>query len=187
MQNTTADRMRSLGFYQPFGELMLYDKTETRWVRDGKKPPFPLGRYLFYTAKKELEDEVMDEWCGHEIFHNEILATLPVLPPEKNHLLRGYAIATAELVEIFKLGPNDKKTFVKYVGTKTETIKGKEVTKVQWGLRFENVQAIVPFEWRFGKQGIGFVPDSELPKIIPSLTKIFRHGKENNEVLAIAG
>ena len=52
MLNAGAGKIRTLGFYQPFGSLMLHGKIETRWVRKGKKPPFPLGKYIFYTTQK---------------------------------------------------------------------------------------------------------------------------------------
>ncbi len=152
------NKIRTLGFYQPFGSLMLYDKIETRWVRENKKPPFPLGKYLFYTTKKPCDEKTMLEWCGPKMY-KEILE---LMEGERTWPLNGYAIGIGDLIKIKPLEiEEESKAFVKFAGIKTEV----SINKVQWGLHFENVQGIEPFEWKYGKQGIGFVPESEIDKI----------------------
>ncbi len=155
-------KIRTLGFYQPFGTLMLHDKIETRWIRRFRSPPFPLGKYLFYTTQKYCDDATLLEWCGDEI----MMSIAKEVLDDETRILSGYAIAVGELCEVKMLEKSEEeKSFVKFVGRKTEIIKGEEVTKIQWGLHFKSVQRIQPFKWKFGKQGIGFVPDSELNKI----------------------
>ena len=156
--------IRTLGFYQPFGTLMLppYNKIETRWVREGKKPPFPAGKYLFYTTQKPCDSDTLLSWAGKAIV--DTISNLFCDEPTK--LLFGYAIGIADLVNVRLLTPEDQdKAFVQFVGRKTEVIDEKEVVKVQWALVCENVQRIEPFEWKFGKQGVGLVPESEISKI----------------------
>lgn len=159
--NKQKDKIRTLGFYQPFGSLMLHGKTETRWVRKGKKPPFPLGQYLFYTTQVPCSQSNLFNWSGVEI-----MATITdALLTDETRGLNQCAIGIGTLTEIKLLQKDDKKTFVKFSGTKTELINDVEVEKVQWGLHFTNVQKIEPFIWKYGKQGVGFVPESELTKI----------------------
>lgn len=160
----SPEKTRTLGFYQPFGSLMLHGKIETRWVRAGKKPPFPLGKYLFYTTQKPCDQKSLESWCGGEIIHR----IHKILEHEPTANLNGYAIATGNLVEVKLLTPDDENTFVKFIGSKIDTeSKDLCVRKVQWGLHFKDVERIEPFKWKFGKQGVGFVTDSELGKIKP--------------------
>lgn len=164
LSDMKKEKIRTLGFYQPFGSLMLHGKIETRWVKDGKKPPFPLGKYLFYTTQKPCDPQNLESWCGGEMIH----WIWKVLEHEPTKDLDGYAIATGNLVEVKLLTLDDENTFVKFVGSKIDT-SSKIIydKKVQWGLHFKDVKRIAPFKWKFGKQGVGFVPDSELRKIKP--------------------
>ncbi len=172
--SNSNQKIRTLGFYQPFSSLMLppYDKIETRWVRKGKKPPFPLGKYLFYTTLKPCDNPTLIEWSGADVVDNII----HMFRDEPTKSLYGYAIGIADLVEIKLLAPEDEPmAFVKFVGEKEDILfKEKDVLKrleiskvfkVQWGMHFTNRQRIEPFKWEFGKQGVGFVPESELCKI----------------------
>lgn len=153
------EEIRTLGFYQPFCSLMEHHKVETRWVKAGKKPPFILGKYLLYTTK-EPAGEKINTWCGEED-----LALIKKLFNDGSTLLNGYALLTGELYKVCPLTPEDL-SYIKYYGTKIFIDQdGKEVLKMQWALHFKNVQRIQPFEWKFGKQGTGFVPPSELLKI----------------------
>lgn len=157
---TLEQPIRTLGFYEPFCSLMAHNKIETRWVKSGKKPPFILGKYLLYTTK-EPAGERMNAWCSQE----DLLLIKKTLPAEIE-LLNGYALLTGELYKVCPLTPQDL-SYIKYYGTKIFSDKeGKQVLKTQWALHFKNIQRIKPFEWKFGKQGTGFVPDSELKKII---------------------
>lgn len=154
-------KIRTLGFYQPFGSLMLHGKVETRWVRKGKKPPFPLGKYLFYTTKKECSNKMLSDWSGWQLIN----AMTNYLGPKKPGL-NGSAIAIGELFNLRLMTQADERIgFVKFIGEKTVIKDRKEIIYVQWCLEFKDVKALVPFEWKFGKQGVGFVPLSEIIKI----------------------
>src|SRR5688572_6071512 len=133
--NNKNETIRTLAYYEPFGSLMFCNKIETRWVREGKQPPFPLGKYLFYTTKKPCSNMELFNWSGPEIMLEITKALGSPQWPKYN----GYAIGM------------DKD--------------GIEHVYVQWGLHFTNAKKIKPFEWNYGKQGVGFVPDSELHKI----------------------
>ena len=152
---------RTIGLYQPFASLMLHGKIETRWIREGKKPPFPKGKYLFYSTQKRCDDSTLLSWSGSE----KAALIYELMQHEPTVKLGGYAIGIGNLVDVRLLLPNDANTFIKFVGKKTELIKDEQVTKVQWALFFENVQRIEPFIWVHGKQGVGYVPPIELPKI----------------------
>ncbi|MDO9186954.1 MAG: hypothetical protein Q7W13_13150 [Bacteroidia bacterium] len=155
--------IRSIGFYQPFGSLMFHGKVETRFVRKGKKPPFPKGKYLIYTTKKECDNATLYNWCGNDV----ILDITKMLhnSNDETRLLNGWAIGIATLSEIKILTPTDK-SYVKFIGEKIEIIDDIPVTKIQWALHFKDIFKIKPFEWKHGKQGIGFVPECELQNII---------------------
>lgn len=153
--NDIPEKVRTLGFYQPFCSLMIHGKIETRWVREGKKPPFPLGKYLFYSTAKSCDQSTLFDWCGADIMLN----ISQTLESDDTRNLNSTALATGVLKEVRPLVPEDEPlAFVKYIGKKTEIIKGEEITKVQWALIFEDVKIITPFKWEYGKQGVGFVP-----------------------------
>ncbi len=157
-------RIRTLGFYQPFGSLMLYGKIETRWIMEDRKPPFPLGRYLFYTTQKNCDNPTLFDWCGAEIMKS----ISDTLGDDSTKDLNGYAIGIGDLVSTRLLTKEDEgRAFVKFIGReqKLNYISAKYNTKDQWALIFENVQRIEPFQCTFGKQGVGFVPESEIDKI----------------------
>lgn len=150
--------IRTLGFYQPWGSLMLHGKIETRKVIEGRKPPFLFGKYLFYITKKQITDDELYGWCGEDIVW-KIMQTLK--PPEPTMNLekgKSWAIAIAD----FKKAPwimrdkDEEKCFVANTQWREKTT---------WCLQFENVQRIVPFEFKFGKQGVGKLPPSEREKI----------------------
>lgn len=150
-------KLRSLGWWQPFGSLMLppYNKIETRIPSVNKKTgkerklPFPLGPYLIYTTKKSTPDADLLQWCGPAIYHN----IKSKLIKESTAELNGYAIGIGELVMIRDMKPEDEQQcFVRWKA-------------VRDCLVFKNVYRIEPFEYKYGKQGPGFVPESEMDKI----------------------
>lgn len=155
--NNELEKVRTLGFYQPFGSLMIHGKIETRWVREGKKPPFPLGMYLFYTTKESANGLKLMDWCGPEII--DIITHR--LCGEETCSMNGYAIAVGELINVRHLKKEDEPlAFVKYQGSKIlYDGNGKILTQRQWALIFENVKTIKPFKYEFGKQGVGFLPN----------------------------
>lgn len=154
------EKIRTLGFYQPYGSLMLHGKVETRWVKTGKKPPFPLGKYLFYTTQKKATKEQLLEWSGN-IITEKIKSTLQ---NEETVGYNQYAIGIGELFKVEPLTINDE-GFVLLQKEKVELKDGLRIHKTQWALHFENVQRIDPFLWKYGKQGVGFVPETEIIKI----------------------
>jgi hypothetical protein len=145
--------IRTLGFYQPFCSLMLYGKLETRWIRVGKKPPFPLGKYLLYSTKKRCSPEDLFNWCGTKIsFHIKSR-----LLTERTDVLDGYALAIGDLIKVRPMVKEDEeRAFVLFKGEIPRVVpKGEKVFYyVQWILEFENVQRIEPFRFK-GKQGVG--------------------------------
>lgn len=145
--------IRTLGFWQPFGSLMLHGKIETRKVAVGKKPPFPLGKYLFYTTQKPTPNPILFNWCGPEIMSNIV----ETLKNEPTRVMLQTAIAIGELKAIRPMiNKDEEKCFVQNIDM---------LGKSNWCLCFENVQRIESFIWNYGKQGVGFVPKSELVKI----------------------
>ena len=150
--------IRTIGFYQPFGTLILHGKKETRWVREGRNPPFPKGQYLIYTTKKSCDRKTLQLWVGDKLLYKIHEA----IEGDSTSKLDGYAIAIGDLVSIDVLKPDDENTFVKFIGKKICT---DFIIKVQWGLTFKNVQRINPFKFDFGKQGVGILPNSEHYKI----------------------
>lgn len=143
--------IRTLGFYQPFCSLMFHGKKETRWVRKGRKPPFPLGKYLFYSTKKKCES--LQEWCGQDIM-NVIRVTLD---EDDTMYYNGYALGYGELVNIRPMTKEDEPlAFVLFQGEQWRTDKnGTKHIYVQWILEFENVERIEPYVFTEGKQGVG--------------------------------
>lgn len=161
---TKKEVIRTLGFYQPFGTLMNYGKIETRWVRKGKKPPFPLCKYVFYTTKKECSDFTLyEEWCGVEIMGN----INETLKDDNTRHFTKMILSHGELIEVRPLTKEDEpKAFVKFIGEKVFKDKnGKDVIKVQWALIFKDVQQITPVPYHHGKQGVGFLDKQYLPFI----------------------
>lgn len=139
---------------------MLHGKKETRWVRKGFKPPFPLGEYLFYSTKKKCDNSTLFQWCGPEL----ILSITETLSGDITRFMNGTAIGTGTLVNVRLMTKEDESTaFVKFIGEKVMLNKeGIEVTYMQWVLEFEIVTAIEPFPFAQGKQGIGkFMMNSE--------------------------
>lgn len=151
--------IRTLGYYQPFCSLMFHGKKETRWVRKGKKPPFPLGKYLFYSTKKKCESLL--EWCGLEIM-NSIRVTLD---SDDSMYYNGYALGYGVLSNIRLMTKEDEAAaFVKYQGEQVRVDKnGKEHVYVQWILEFKHVERITPYPFKDGKQGVGILKQSPHP------------------------
>src|SRR5690348_11535546 len=93
--------IRTLGFFQPFCTAMLHGKIETRWIRKGRKPPMPLGKYLLYSTKKRCSNADLFNWCGPEIL-NELYTEI------NNDLTKqydGYALCIGDLIKVEPLTP----------------------------------------------------------------------------------
>lgn len=145
--------IRTLGMYWPFSVMMLHGKIETRWVRNGKKPPFPLGKYLIYTTKKGYNtDELLEcEMITLEQY-DEIKKALYT---EK--IIFGIPLCIGDLVEIIDpIMPDTPNTFVSY--------QAPDVCNRRVGLVFKNVKRVKTFELK-GKQGIGFLTEEQKSKL----------------------
>ena len=153
---TPKEIIRTLGFYQPFCSLMFHGKIETRWVTVGKKPPFPLGKYLFYSTKKKSEIVDLYEWCGGEI----IQIIDETLKYDASSLLNGYALGYGTLTKVRRMTVADvPRAFVNYRGILEYKFETKIVRKEQWCLEFENVERINPYVFTQGKQGVGILKE----------------------------
>lgn len=157
-----SDIIRSLGFYQPFGSLMLHGKIETRWCREGRKPPFPLGNYLLYTTLKSCDEQTLVRWCGKQIMYN-IFETLKNEPTKTKE---GYAIAIATLKHVSSMiKEQEQECFVEYKGVRLkEDAKGNWHPYRQQCLWFLNIERIEPFQFK-GKQGVGILTDEQKSQI----------------------
>lgn len=154
--------IRTLGLYQPYAGLMAYGKIETRWVKKGKKPPFPLAEYLLYSTKKRYEDFEFRSIAG-EMWYKK---STEIRMSDKTGIFHrdGYAILLGRLSHIIDtdgivMNDLDKgllKTFVD-VGYETETHR-------LVGLVFEGIQRIKPFQFN-GKQGVGILSPEDFQKI----------------------
>lgn len=150
-----SEIIRTLGYYQPFGSLMFHGKKETRWVRKGKKPPFPLGKYLFYSTKKPCEKPTLFQWCGEDI----MFSIHQTLEGDVTRFMNGTALGYGNLVNLRPMIKEDEPTaFVKFIGERTVKDKNNnDVIQVQWILEFENVERISPYPFTEGKQGVGIL------------------------------
>lgn len=140
--------MRALVWNNPFGAAMLVCKSdETRF-----RPTAVRGDVLICTAKKPYSESVVKEICGGKIYPSLMYE----LEKDKKLLdLNGYAIGVGELYDCEPMTAEHEWTaFVQFSHFKD-----------RWCWRFKNVRRIEPFEWKFGKQGWLFVPQSELAKI----------------------
>lgn len=150
------EKIRTLAWYNPWGALMLHGKIETRIVSAGRKPPFPLGKYLMYTTKVPMHRDQVLEACSDLGFIeglamvNTIYAKIANEPVAQ---LDGYAFAVGELAEIRKMTVADvPQCFVPFSENRVCLV-------------FENIERIDPFKWNFGKQGVGILPQEVYAKI----------------------
>lgn len=146
--------IRTLGFYQPFCSLMFHGKLETRWVRKRRKPPFPLGQYLFYSTKNKCENPTLYQWCGADIR----LTIEETLAGDVTRFMNRTALGVGTLENVRLMTIEDEPlAFVKFIGEQSRIDKhGDENIYVQWILEFKNVTRFdQPFAFIEGKQGIG--------------------------------
>lgn len=149
--------IRTLGLYQPFAGLMLHGKVETRWIRNGRKPPFPFGPYLIYATKKTYW---IDQLCDHPegmCTRTQVDAIKHLMTIDEDAFLEGRALMVCNLVSIIDpVRPDTQSTWVKYVPP--------DSCYRRVGLVFTDVKRIKPFAFK-GKQGIGFLQDGDRSKI----------------------
>ncbi len=159
-------KIRTIGLCQPFASAMLYGKIESRWVKDGHKPAFPLGLYMIYSTQKGYTASQIKDISGQHasyLFH--------VLKDEQS-LPDGEPICIGQLLKVRHYEPlkDGPLTFVdNKVGLKYQIISDEEtkVTHQLWCLEFSNIQRIEPFPFT-GKQGVGLIREDKrkLIKII---------------------
>lgn len=139
--------------YWPFSVMMLHGKVETRWVINGKKPPFPLGKYLIYTTKQgyhpaEIRDQGMITQEQFEQIEKAIYT---------ERIIFGIPLCIGDLVDIIDpLTEDIANTFVAYAPPTT--------CHRRVGLVFKNMKRIKPFPFK-GKQGVGFLTAEDKAKI----------------------
>mgnify|MGYP001036189806 CR=1 FL=1 len=124
----------------------------TRWVKKGKKPPFPLGKYLIYSTKKAYADYEFKFIAG-----DEYLNAKKHLINESTVSLNGFALCTGELIELVNATEPESsweafvRTFVDYKPDPEYDL---------WLLRFDNIQRITPVPFK-GKQGVGILTNAQ--------------------------
>jgi hypothetical protein len=147
-------QIRTLGLYQPFASLMLHGKIETRWVRNGKKPPFPLGQYLIYSTQKKYTIGELMMVAGLKQYDR----IQQILREEPTKNLTRTAICTGWLSNVRPMTEEDEdKTFVAF---------DPEPDRTLWCLEFDRIIRIIPFPFLDGHQGIGFLSEENKTKII---------------------
>lgn len=150
-------KIHALSWNQPFGTLMLYGKIETR-----KKPTKVRGKVLICTCKEPYADNQVLGIAGDEQYAR-IREAKNIYADDPTWNLNGYAIGIAELTDCRLMYNSDENDcFVKY---RSRIVHDDFTAPALYCWVFSNVQRIVPFKWNFGKQGWGFVPESELSKI----------------------
>ena len=141
--------IRTLGFYQPYATLMFHGKLETRWVKKGKKAPFPLGTYLIYSTQKAYSKEEFEYLSGP--FANDAERKIKF---DETYRLNGYALGFMDLVEVRDMGLFDSATaFVEYKQDPEYRLVALFFTNQK------RLETPVPFK---GKQGVGFLKDQHL-------------------------
>lgn len=191
------DPIRTLGLYQPFATLMMppYNKDETRWVKSGRKPPFPLGIYMIYSTKKQYASSEVKHIAGPEYFPTirkhiaEECETKGAGVRWRNadgtiEFNNGVALCVGELMTVEPWTPmKSTKTFVfvdpsrvELVPTDCDEVEDTEPATqgvaingyTLWNLCFRDMKRIEPFQFK-GKQGVGILSmrDREKIKILP--------------------
>lgn len=157
--------IRTLGLYQPYAQLMLHGKLESRWIAKGKKAPFPLGKYLLYATKKAYSVKEFKHLAGEHYerarlaISNEELKTSVALCV--GDLIERKPITTfGDLADTFYDPPFDQLAYRDADHPEFEID-----DYVLWGLRFNEVKPIKPFPFK-GKQGVGFLSAENEAKII---------------------
>lgn len=133
--------MKALTWKQPFAQLMLHGKIETRtWATSYR------GLVLICAGKTPYTTNKITEMCGWGI-HKSIGLTI-----DDKRLLLGSAIAVGNIVDCRAMLPSDEEQcFVKY-------------NPALFCHVYENVKRIEPFPWK-GSQGWRNVPQDIIEKI----------------------
>ena len=157
---TDDEIIRTIGLHQPYAGLMLHGKMETRWVQVGKKPPFPLGKYLIYATQTVYTRKLIGLISGDQ--YPRVMERCCGLFTDPAHFYAAQPLCLAQLVLVRDLTELDSAiAFVQYKPPRRNA-KGKMVRMV--GLSFDLIHRIEPFPFK-GKQGIGFLT-TEQKKLI---------------------
>jgi hypothetical protein len=155
MEQTSV--MRALSWNQPFGTLMLHGKTETR-----RKGTSVRGKVLICTCKEPYADNQVLGIAGDRQYAR-IKQAKDKFQDDPTWKLFGYAIGVADLTDCRLMYNSDQDDcFVEY---RSRVVRDDIIAPALYCWIFSNVQRIEPFKWNFGKQGWGFVPESEKGKI----------------------
>lgn len=140
---------------------MLHHKLESRWVKKGKKPPFPLGTYLIYSTKKAYSIEEFRHLSG-----NHFNAARNIITKEPTSHLNGHAICLGDLTDIIPMTSIlEASAFIDTDMTQWETNGQIQIDdRLLWGLGFKNIRRIKPFPFK-GKQGVGILSEIDKAKI----------------------
>lgn len=140
-------KVRTIGLYQPYATLMLNGKDiETRWVREGKRAPFPNGWYAIYSTRKAFTSEGFREVAGR----TEVAAKRAYLP-DPTHKMNGFIIGVGFLEDKIEWTPMMMDySFV----DQRHAVEGYTL----WALNFTKIHRVDPVPFK-GKQGVGFLPD----------------------------
>ncbi len=143
--NWKSKVIRALTWKQPFAELMLHGKIETRTRRTNVR-----GWVLICAGKIPYTEGDLINISG-EAGAQRILVKLNTEGIKER---KGQAIGIGWLADCRRMTPSDEaKTFVKF-----------KIEQVRYCWVFENVQPIEPFEWS-GSQGWTILTDEQKDKI----------------------
>ena len=128
--------IRGLSIKQPFAELMLLGKVETRTFKTKYR-----GLVLICASAKRYDESFVRYRCGGEL---SLEIETIIAPP--NEVLNGHAIAIGELVDCRPLQEED-----------LHFIRWHDGWASMYGWHFENVIPIQPFPHK-GQQGMPRLP-----------------------------
>lgn len=159
MSKFEGKEIRALCLNQPYAELMLYGKIETRtWSTNYR------GLVLICSNKKPYHQEEFYEISGKEQY-DRICELIDI-----GNQYNGYAIAIGELVDCRLMTIEDEdKCFAEYMTPWIEKRKRKNKTfkyveKKLWCHIYKNVREIKPFPWK-GFQGFHNISEFILKNI----------------------
>lgn len=163
------EKVRTIGLYQPYATLMLYGKIESRWVRSGRKAPFPLGKYLIYSTKKAYKDYEFKRLSGETFYEARKCFGFEELIPACTNNLNGFAIAVGDLVEVcpMPIAMLERAFFIPPTSELEYDAPDGQLRidgYTLWALVYNDVKRIKPFPFK-GKQGVGILTEAQRKKI----------------------
>ena len=140
--------MKALVLNNPFAWLIFNGKDlETRFRNTKVR-----GEILICSAKRPYNVDTIKTITGETNF-KRIEKLWAAMDSPDDYMLNGHALGVVTLIRTRPMVKEDEhRSFVLYDPTR-------------WCWELSNIRPIVPFEWKFGKQGWLNVPPSELAKI----------------------